>query len=452
MNKKRRLFGTDGVRGKANIPPMDGQTIFSLGRAAAQHFKNGNHKHKIVIGKDTRISGYMIEQALAAGICSAGVDVMLVGPLPTPGVAFITRSMRADAGVMISASHNPYSDNGIKFFNKDGFKLPDETEKRIEDIMNEGFPVEGRPVDDKIGRAKRIDDAPGRYIQFLKNTFPHLLDDFRLVIDCANGCGYRIAPAVLSELGASIIEIGVDPDGTNINKDCGSLHPDRMCELVRKSGANAGIALDGDADRVIMCDEKGNIVDGDVIMALCARHLKENGKLQNDTLVATVMSNAALDRAMKECDIKVVRTAVGDRYVIDEMRTNNYNMGGEQSGHLIFFDHNTTGDGILGSLQMLSLMISQNRPLSELAKIFDPYPQILVNVSVREKRRLEDVRPIAVAMEDIKKELGDCGRILVRYSGTENIARVMVEGESEPKIRVMAQTIAGLIKDELGAL
>ncbi|MFH1654217.1 MAG: phosphoglucosamine mutase [Pseudomonadota bacterium] len=449
---RRKIFGTDGVRGKANIPPMDPESIMSLGRAAASLFINGTHKHRIVIGKDTRQSGYMIEQALATGICSAGADVLLVGPIPTPGVAFITRSMRADAGVMISASHNPYSDNGIKFFDRDGYKLSDDLELQIEGIMAKGFPPESRPVDDHIGRAKRIEDALGRYIQFLKNTFPqpYMLDDFRIVVDCANGSGYIIAPSVFCELGASVVELGTSPNGTNINQNCGSLNPERMCELVRKTGANVGVALDGDADRLIMCDEKGTVVDGDVIMALCAERMKAEGKLNNNTLVATVMSNIALDRAMAAKDIKVVRTKVGDRYVIEKMKSENYNLGGEQSGHMIFLDHNTTGDGIMGALQVLYLMLRHEKPLSELANIFEPYPQVLVNVKVKEKRNLNDFAPIAKVVTNYEKELGEAGRLLIRYSGTENIARIMVEGESIDRIRTMARDIAGTIEQELG--
>ncbi|MFA4972025.1 MAG: phosphoglucosamine mutase [bacterium] len=446
---KREIFGTDGVRGKANIAPMDSEVALSLGRAIAGLFQNGRHKHRIVVGKDTRLSGYMIETALASGICSVGADVWLVGPLPTPGIAFIARSMRADAGVVISASHNPYDDNGIKFFDRDGFKLPDALEIEMEEKVRSGTRL--RPTGDSIGKAHRIEDAGGRYIQYLKGSFPNELTllGFRLVVDCANGAGYRVAPTVFEELGAEVIEIGTRPDGLNINDACGSLHPERMCELTRKMKANAGIALDGDADRVIMCDEKGDLVDGDVIMALAALDRKRRGKLAKDTLVATIMSNLALDRVMREKGVEVVRTKVGDRYVIDEMRRGGYNLGGEQSGHLIFLDHNTTGDGIMGALNVLAIMLRQGRPLSELAKIFDPYPQVRVDVEVLKKIEFMNIPAIATALESYRSELGRDGRLLLRYSGTENIARVMVEGCDRGRIRNMADDLAGLIRSHL---
>ena len=448
----RRIFGTDGVRGKANRSPMDSEMALSLGRAIAALFKNGGHRHRIVIGKDTRLSGYMIETALASGICSMGADVMLVGPIPTPGIAFITRSMRADAGVVISASHNRFDDNGIKFFDKDGFKLPDEKERWMEEFIAEGRSGALRPSGEEIGKASRIDDASGRYTQFLKGAFPHhlTLDGLRLVVDCANGAGYGVAPQVFQELGAEVIELATNPDGVNINRDCGSLHPERMCELTKRMRANAGIALDGDADRVIMCDENGNLVDGDVIMALAAIDRKERGKLRNDTLVATIMSNLALDRAMRECGIDVIRTRVGDRYVIEAMREGGYTLGGEQSGHLIFLDRNTTGDGIMGGLQVLAVMLRAGKPLSELARIFEPYPQVQVDVEVLRKCAFEEIPEIAKAVKSIEGELGDEGRLVLRYSGTENIARVMVEGEDDKRIGNMASDIAGLIRDHLG--
>jgi len=448
----REIFGTDGVRGKANQAPMDSETALALGRAVASIFQNGVHRHRIVVGKDTRLSGYMLETALASGICSMGADVMLVGPLPTPGIAFIARSMRADAGVVISASHNPFDDNGIKFFDRDGFKLPDELETGMEELIRTGLSDIKRPIGESIGRAHRIDDAAGRYIQYLKGTFPNslTLEGMRLVVDCANGAGYRVAPAVFTELGAEVIELGTHPDGTNINEDCGSLHTERMCELVRKVHANAGIALDGDADRVIMCDEKGDIVDGDVIMALAAIDKKSRSVLNKNTLVATIMSNLALDRAMRDRDIKVVRTKVGDRYVISAMREGGYNLGGEQSGHLIFLNHNTTGDGIMGGLNVLAIMLREERPLSELARVFEPYPQIRIDVEVLRKREFTEVPEIARALESFRGELGDAGRLLLRYSGTENVARVMVEGADQGRIRSMANDLAGLIQSHLG--
>ncbi len=447
-----RIFGTDGVRGKANRSPMDSEMALSLGRAIAALFKNGGHRHRIVIGKDTRLSGYMIETALASGICSMGADVMLVGPMPTPGIAFITRSMRADAGVVISASHNRFDDNGIKFFDSDGFKLPDEKERWMEEFIDEGRSAALRPSGEEIGKANRIDDASGRYVQFLKGGFPHhlTLDGLRLVVDCANGAGYSVAPQVFQELGAEVIELGTNPDGININRDCGSLHPGRMCELTKRMRANAGIALDGDADRVIMCDENGNVMDGDVIMALAAIDRKERGKLKDDTLVATIMSNLALDRAMRERGIDVIRTRVGDRYVIEAMREGGYTLGGEQSGHLIFLDRNTTGDGIMGALQVLAVMLRAGKPLSELARIFEPYPQVKVDVEVLRKCAFEEIPEIANTVESIRGELGDEGRLVLRYSGTENIARVMVEGADGRRVSNMASDIAGLIRDHLG--
>jgi len=449
---ERKIFGTDGVRGKAGQAHMGPEMALDLGRAVGALFKNGGHRHRIVIGKDTRLSGYMLETALASGVCSMGVDVWLVGPLPTPGIAFIARSMRADAGVVISASHNRFEDNGIKFFDRDGFKLADELELRMEETVRSGIAPERLATGSEIGKAHRIDDADGRYIQFLKGHFPHRLslDGLRLVVDCANGAGYRVAPTVFQELGAEVIELGTDPDGTNINDGCGSLHPDRMRELVVRMQANAGIALDGDADRVIMCDERGAIVDGDVIMALAAYDMKRRGKLRKDTCVATVMSNLALDRVMRENGINVVRTQVGDRYVIDEMRRNGYNLGGEQSGHLIFLDHNTTGDGIMGALNVLAAMQRQQRPLSELARIYEPYPQVRMDVAVARKTDFSHIPEIATIVDSIRGELGGDGRLVLRYSGTENIARVMVEGENQHRIRDMAEDLAGLIRNHLG--
>lgn len=453
FNKKRIIFGTDGVRGKANLSPMDSEMALNLGRAVAAIFKNGNHQHhRIVVGKDTRLSGYMLETALASGICSMGADVCLVGPLPTPGIAFITRSMRADAGVVISASHNSYDDNGIKFFDGDGFKLPDEYELKMEELIKEGTLDNCRPTGKKIGKAIRIDDATGRYIQFLKSTFPprSLLEGFKIVVDCANGAGYKAAPAIFEELGAKVVGIGVDPDGSNINEGCGSTNTLLMQEAVKQVGASCGIALDGDADRIIMCDEKGEIVDGDAIMAICADMANRAGRLSRNTLVATVMSNLALDRAMEERGIKVIRTAVGDRYVIQAMRDGQYNVGGEQSGHLIFLDHNTTGDGILGALQILSIMMEEGKPLSTLKKIYSPLPQVLLNLKVKEKRDFSAVSEIGKTIARCERELGKDGRLIVRYSGTENIARIMVEGEHKERIQDMASQIAGLITTHLG--
>ncbi len=451
---EKKLFGTDGVRGVANIDPMTTEMAMQLGRAAAFVFKHeANRRHRIVIGKDTRLSGYMIENALVAGICSMGVDVLVVGPLPTPGIAFITSSMRADAGVVISASHNPYQDNGIKFFSKTGYKLPDELELKIEELILNHSLDELRPIADEVGKAYRIDDAIGRYVVFLKNTFPKDLDlqGLRIVLDCAHGAGYKVAPCVLTELGAEVIPIGVKPDGTNINEGCGSMHPEVMAEKVREYRADLGIALDGDADRVIFVDENGVEVDGDHIMALCGTELIKTGALQKKTVVATVMSNMGLDIAMKKAGGKVVRTAVGDRYVVEEMLKNGYNLGGEQSGHMIFLDHNTTGDGILSALQVLAIIQRSGKPLSELAQVMTSLPQVLVNVKVRKKADLQEIAPIKKVIDDAQAELGEKGRVLVRYSGTEPLLRVMIEGENQGRIEVLAAQVAAAVGEHIGA-
>ncbi|MDA3786529.1 MAG: phosphoglucosamine mutase, partial [Deltaproteobacteria bacterium] len=419
----RKLFGTDGIRGVANIHPMTTEIAMQIGRGIAFQVRDMRKSHRIVIGKDTRISGYMLENALAAGICSMGVDVMLLGPMPTPGIAFITTSMRADAGVVISASHNPFQDNGIKIFSRDGFKLPDQKEADIEELIFSQKMEALRPVAEDVGKAFRIDDARGRYIVFLKNTFPkqYSLDGFHIVLDCAHGATYGVAPHVFEELGAKVTAIGVEPDGKNINKECGALHPEVMAAKVREVGADIGIALDGDGDRLIVCDEKGRIVDGDHIMAICAKDLLATKKLNKKTLVTTVMSNMGLEVAMARLGGKMVRTAVGDRYVVEEMRRNNYSFGGEQSGHLIFLDHNTTGDGILAALQLLAIMIKQNKPISELATVMDSFPQILKNVRTAQKMNLDLVPGFNQAMADMEKKLAGEGRILVRHSGTEPV-------------------------------
>ncbi len=454
MSIEKKLFGTDGVRGVANIEPMTTEMAMQLGRAAAYVFKNdGNRRHRVVIGKDTRLSGYMIENALVAGICSMGVDVLLVGPLPTPGIAFITSSMRADAGVVISASHNPYQDNGIKFFSNTGFKLPDELELRIEELIINRRLEDLRPIAAEVGKAYRIDDAIGRYVVFLKNAFPKDLDlqGLRIVLDCANGAGYKVAPAVLTELGAEVIPLGIKPDGTNINEGCGSLHPEVMAEKVREYRADLGIALDGDADRVIFVDEKGVEVDGDHIMALCGTEMIKAGQLQKKTVVATVMSNMGLDIAIKKAGGKVIRTAVGDRYVVEEMLSGGYNLGGEQSGHMIFLDHNTTGDGILSALQVLAIMQRKGKRLSELARVMTSLPQVLVNVPVRKKAELHEIEPIKKIIDEVEAELGDKGRVLIRYSGTEPLLRVMLEGENQNRITVLAEQLAAAVREHLGA-
>ncbi|MCL2760692.1 MAG: phosphoglucosamine mutase [Desulfuromonadales bacterium] len=448
----KKLFGTDGVRGVANVYPMTCEIAMQIGRAAAYLFKNGHKRHRIVIGKDTRLSGYMIENALVEGICSMGVDVIQVGPLPTPGIAYITSSMRADAGVVISASHNPFQDNGIKFFFKDGFKLPDAMELEIEELIFSEKIDSLRPVATEVGKASRIDDAAGRYVVFLKSTFPKELDlvGMKIVLDCANGAAYKVAPAVLEELGAEVITIGVKPSGTNINAECGSLHPEVISEAVKTNKADLGIALDGDADRVIFVDEFGNLVDGDQIMAICATEMIKQNKLAKNSLVATVMSNMGLDIAMKKAGGTVVKTAVGDRYVVEEMIKGGYNLGGEQSGHMIFLDHNTTGDGMLSALQLLAIIRRKNQTLSELAKIMTPLPQVLMNVKVSEKKDVMEIPETAKVISSIEEKLGDKGRILIRYSGTEPLLRIMLEGEDKCQITAWAEEIAEAVKQSLG--
>jgi phosphoglucosamine mutase len=452
----RKLFGTDGVRGVANTYPMTTEIAMQLGRAIAflvkQQKTGSEHSSRIVIGKDTRLSGYMIENALASGICSMGVNVLLVGPLPTPGIAFITTGMRADAGVVISASHNPFQDNGIKIFSKDGFKLPDGEEAIIEDLIFSKKMDSLRPVAEEVGKAARIDDAKGRYIVFLKNTFPkrYTLDGIHIVLDCAHGATYGVAPHVFEELGAKVTSIGVQPDGKNINHECGALHPEVMAEMVRNEGADLGIALDGDGDRLIVSDEQGKIVDGDQIMAICAEEMIGRQKLAQNTLVATVMSNLGLEVAMERMGGKLVRTQVGDRYVVEEMLRNKYNFGGEQSGHLIFLKHNTTGDGILGALQLLVAMKKKERPLSELTQIMEPFPQVLKNVRITRKIALDQISGFSKKLITIEESLGTKGRILIRPSGTEPVIRVMIEGEDEKLIDEMACELCDFIAKQTG--
>jgi len=444
----RRLFGTDGVRGIANEYPMTAEMAMQIGRAIAVICKRGEHRHRIIIGKDTRISGYMFETSLSSGICSMGVDLMLVGPLPTPAIAFITQSMRADAGIVISASHNPYQDNGIKIFSRDGFKLPDEVEEKIEELVFAASMDSLKPSPESIGKAYRIEDASGRYIQHLKNTFPSdlTLDGLKIVVDCANGAAYKVAPTVFEELGARVVSTGVEPDGVNINKDVGALHPEHISNLVKRHRADIGIALDGDADRVIICDEFGEIVDGDQIMAINALNMKESGVLRKNTVVATVMSNMGLELFLKENGMRLVRTQVGDRYVVEYLRNNGLNFGGEQSGHIIFMDYLTTGDGILAALQTLSVMKRSGKRLSELGKIIQKFPQVLVNFKVKEKKDLDSIPEVVRVIKGAEKNLKGRGRILVRYSGTEMKARVMVEGEDKGRIEKMAEEISDVIK------
>ncbi len=463
---RRRLFGTDGIRGVANQEPMTSETSLRLGRAIARVVgddggvklsrgalgRKRTHRRRILIGKDTRLSGYMFETALASGICSMGADVLLVGPLPTPGVAYLTRSMRADAGVMISASHNSYQDNGIKFFSGAGFKLPDEWERRMEAMVRDGDHDVHRPATTDIGKAYRIADAQGRTIAFLKSTFPSrlTLEGLKIVVDCANGAGYHVAPEVLRELGAEVIPVAVEPDGTNINLDCGSVYPEKARAALREHGADLAVCLDGDADRSLFIDEKGDLVDGDEVLAMCAVEMKRAGRLPAGAVVATVMSNMGLDVALREHGIGVLRTAIGDRCVVEAMRRDGYNLGGEQSGHLVFLDHNTTGDGCLTALQVLALMTERERPLGELRRIMVKLPQVIVNVPVREKRPLSDLAQVQARVTESENLLDGRGRILVRYSGTEPLARVMLEGESEDEIRRLAQWVADAIQSSLG--
>ncbi len=443
-----RLFGTDGIRGIANQYPMTTDIAMKVGIGTAYLFKSRHRRPKIVIGKDTRLSGYMIENAITAGICAMGVDVLLLGPLPTPGIAFITASMRADAGIVISASHNPYEYNGIKIFANTGFKLPDDVEAEIERLVLSGE-VESLPRPDvaEIGRARRIDDAQGRYIVFLKNTFPRnqTLEGMRIVLDCAHGAAYRVAPSVFEELGAQVILIGDRPNGKNINDGCGALHPESMARLVREHQAQIGIAFDGDADRVILADEKGEILDGDQVMAICAKHLAEKGKLCKRTVVATVMSNMGLEVALRNMGIALVRTAVGDRYVVERMTQDQLNLGGEQSGHIVFMDHSTTGDGILSALQVLSVMLETDKPLSELKTVMERFPQTLKNVKVVQKRNLREIPEVTDRVERVEKLLGNEGRCLIRPSGTEPVIRIMIEGRDEQLIEELAEDLATLI-------
>jgi phosphoglucosamine mutase len=449
---ERKLFGTDGIRGTANIYPMTPEVALALGRAIAHTFRaQAGHRKQILIGKDTRLSGYMFEDALAAGICSMGVNVIQVGPVPTPALAFLTRDMRCNAGVMITASHNPYQDNGIKFFAADGFKLPDAEEARIEELVASGEVSQTSVPPDEIGQAERIEDARGRYIVYLKNTFPRdlTLEGMRIVIDCANGAGYRTGPTVLRELGAEVFEMGCEPNGRNINKDCGSLYPERAAAKVLEVHADIGIALDGDADRVIVIDERGEIFDGDMLMWLCARDMKARGVLKKDTVVATVMSNLGLERSLDSIGVRLVRTQVGDRYVVEEMRQEGCNLGGEQSGHVLFLDDSTTGDGLMSGLQVLALMARSGEKLSELNCGFERLPQVMVNIDVEEKRPLEDLPKVQKEIADVEAELGDAGRVLIRYSGTELKARVMVEGRDEVRVQEIANHLASILRQAL---
>jgi phosphoglucosamine mutase len=468
-----KLFGTDGIRGMANEYPMTGEIAMAVGRAVAHVLMNHPlpqakssiplgmkplestsrvRRPRIVVGKDTRLSGYMIEQAIASGICSMGADCIFIGPLPTPGVAFVTQSMKADAGIMISASHNPYFDNGIKIFSADGYKLPDEMEAEIERLVNSKDLDKIRPTADLVGKAQRIDDVHGRYIVFLKSLFPKELDliGTRVALDCANGAAYKVAPLVFEELGAEVIRRGVSPNGLNINDKCGALHPEGIANAALEYRADIGIALDGDGDRCILSDETGAIVDGDQIIGLCALQMAAEGKLRNKTVVTTPMSNIGLELTLRNAGIAMVRAQVGDRYVVDTMRKNGFNLGGEQSGHIIFLDQSTTGDGVVAALKVLEAMKRTGKPLSELKKAVHLYPQVREDIRVTKREPFEDHEEIARSIAQAQATLKDRGRVFVRYSGTEPLARVMVEGEDSVQIKTLSQSIASSIRKALG--
>jgi phosphoglucosamine mutase len=451
-SSERRLFGPNGIRGVANQYPMTAEMALALGRSVAEHFRQRDKRCRVVIGKDTRLSGYMFESALEAGIVSAGADVMLVGPLPTPAIAFITASMRADAGIVISASHNPFQDNGIKLFGPDGFKLADDVELEIERRIVDPEPLTPGP-EPRIGKAVRLDDAEGRYVQYLKDSFPKecTLDGIRVVVDCANGAAYRAAPQVFAELGAEVTSLAVEPNGRNINDGCGALHPEKVALEVRRTRASIGIAVDGDADRVILTDEHGAIVDGDHIMAILGTRFMACGQLPGDTVVATVMSNLGLERALATAKAKLLRTAVGERYVVEAMREGGFAFGGEQSGHIVFLQEATTGDGLLAALQVLSVMVREGRSLSELAKVMLRYPQVLLNCTVDHKVPIDQLPVVASLVAKVERALAGEGRVLVRYSGTEPKARVMVEGKEEAVIRAHAEEIAECLRKALAS-
>ena len=446
----RKYFGTDGIRGTANRDPMTPDIALRVGLAAGRQFTRGDHRHRVVVGKDTRLSGYMIEPALTSGFIAMGLDVVLVGPMPTPGVAFLTRSLRADLGVMISASHNPYQDNGIKLFGPDGYKLSDDVETAIEARMDADMTDElAQP--ERLGRAMRLDDAEGRYIEFVKRTFPKELglEGVKIVVDCANGAAYKMAPTVLWELGAEVVPVGVSPDGFNINKGCGSTSPDYMREQVVAQNADLGIALDGDADRLVLADENGALVDGDQLMALVARSWSSDGRLAGGGIVATVMSNLGLERYLVGLGLTLARTPVGDRYVVEHMRANGFNVGGEQSGHIILSNFSTTGDGLIAALQCLAVLVESGRPVSEAARLFEPLPQTLRNVRYAGDSPLA-ARSVKEAIAAGESRLAEHGRILVRNSGTEPLVRVMAEGEDEALVRQVVDDIARAIEASTG--
>ncbi|HEY4662665.1 MAG TPA: phosphoglucosamine mutase [Candidatus Humimicrobiaceae bacterium] len=446
-----KLFGTDGIRGVANQYPITPDMVAQIGQATAYILKKREHRSRIVIGKDTRLSGYMIESALVSGICSMGTDVILIGPVPTPGIAFLTINLNADAGIVISASHNPYQDNGIKIFSKDGYKLNDEAELKIEElILSQKLPTLLTNAEN-LGHVYREEDASGRYIVFLKNSFPPNLnlEGMKIVLDCANGATYKVAPTLFREMRAEIIALNISPDGQNINLNCGSLYPETLAKKVVESGADIGLAFDGDGDRLIAIDEKGDIVSGDKIIAICTKKLKEEGKLKNNTVITTVMSNLGLSVAFQEMDIKNVTTKVGDRYVLEEMIKNDSIIGGEDSGHVIFKEHHTTGDGILTALQLLSVMKKDKKTLSELAGIIKTVPQVLINVKVKRKAPLEEIPELKSIIAEVEKELAGKGRVLVRYSGTQSVCRVMLESTNKSDTERLADKIARVVEDKL---
>lgn len=447
-----RLFGTDGIRGVANVHPMTSEMALKVGRAIAYITRKKGHTPRILIGKDTRLSGYMLENALVSGICSMGADALLVGPMTTPGVAFLTVSMRADAGIVISASHNPYQDNGIKIFSRDGFKLPDAKEDELEGLINNDDIASLHADSSLMGKAYRIDDARGRYIVFLKNSFPneYSLEGMKIVLDCSNGATYKVAPEAFFELGAEVIPLFNDPDGKNINRDCGSQHPETLAHEVVKNRADIGFAFDGDGDRVIAVDEKGNVLTGDQIMTICACVMKKQGRLKKNLVVSTVMSNIGLGLALKEFGAKTLATKVGDRYVLEEMLAKDASIGGEDSGHIIFLDHHTTGDGIVAAFQLLSAMKYEDKPLSDLAGLMKVFPQRLINIDVKSKPDINTVPEIVKVIKEVEEELGDKGRVLVRYSGTQQMCRVMVEGPSEKDTEIYCRKIADVITEKIG--
>ena len=441
----RKFFGTDGIRGRTNAGVMTAATAMKVGQAAGTYFLRGSHRHRVVIGKDTRLSGYMLENAMTAGFTSVGMDVVLLGPMPTPAVALLTREMRADVGVMISASHNPYADNGIKLFGPDGYKLSDDAELAIERMLGEEL---GLAEASEIGRARRIDDARGRYIHAVKQSLPQTvrLDGLKIVVDCANGAAYQVAPSAFWELGAEIVAIGVSPNGKNINDHCGSTHPDLLRETVVASGADIGIALDGDADRLIVVDEKGQLVDGDQIMALIGTQLAARGELRGGGVVATVMSNLGLERHLQARGLELARTAVGDRHVLERMRSGGFNVGGEQSGHMILLDHATTGDGTVAALQVLAALVQSGKKASELLHLFDPVPQLLKNVRFAGGKPLENAR-VKALIADSEKQLNGRGRLVIRPSGTEPVIRVMAEGDDAREVEQVVDAICDVVRE-----